>query len=103
MTEKKPLVSYKDKKLVELPVAESFDKKFSPQLIVQQKPRQLDETYMKDFIGSRSKRVQQLIFSIVSDDSIGPDIRRILTQDDTFRQILHDAKNQFDQGYNLFE
>jgi hypothetical protein len=60
------------------------------------------ETYMNDFIGTFGKRVQQLILSIVLDDSIGPDIRKILAQDESFRQILDDTKNEFDQRYKLF-
>ena len=64
---KKATVIYKRKKQVELPVYESYLPHYE---LMVQKPRVLDETYMKDFIATCSKRVQQLIFSIVLDDSI---------------------------------
>ncbi len=104
---KKATVSY-IKEEIELPVTERMAVRLNEpnapyyKLIVQ-KPRQLDETYINDFIVACSRRVQQLILSIVSDNSTEPDTRRILAQDESFRQVLHDTKNQFDQGYTLFE
>ncbi|MGC1931933.1 MAG: hypothetical protein WA667_23430 [Candidatus Nitrosopolaris sp.] len=61
------------------------------------------EMVKQENLSEYDKRVQQLISSIVLDDSIKPNTRKILAQDESFRQILDDTKNQFDQGYKFFE
>ncbi|MFZ0513447.1 MAG: hypothetical protein WAM14_17710 [Candidatus Nitrosopolaris sp.] len=92
-------MSYKDKQ-VKVPVTESFDR-HSPILIVQ-KPRQLDETYMQSFAKDHRGLIQRLVFSMVSDDSVDSDTLRILAQDDTSREALEDTRTQFEQRYNIF-
>lgn len=68
-----------------------------------QKPRQLDNTYVNHFIATYGKRLRQLIFSIICDDTIEDDTRKILAQDESFQHILHGTKNEFDQRYKLFD
>jgi hypothetical protein len=101
---KKATVSYM-KEEIELPLSKQIAVPQAPyyKLIVH-KPRQfIGKTHMNNFMATCTKRVQRLILSIVLDDAIGRDIRKILVQDESFQQILDDTKNQFDEGYKLFE
>jgi hypothetical protein len=60
-------------KRIELSVENTFDSAFRPVLLVQ-KPKRLDESYIKDFfVKEHYKLVQQLLFSIVSDEFIDSD------------------------------
>ncbi|MGA9150854.1 MAG: hypothetical protein WBZ36_09760 [Candidatus Nitrosopolaris sp.] len=100
---KKATVSYEGKKRIELSVENSFDNAFRPVLLVQ-KPTRLDESYIKDFFAKEHyKLVQQLLFSIVSDEYIDSDAVRILLEDSTFREVLEDVKVQFDDKYKRFD
>ena len=96
----KATVSYKGKEQIELPVCESLSSHYE---LMVGKPRQLDESCMKDFAKDHCRVVRQLIFSILSDDSIDSDTLRILVQDNTFPEALEDIKTQFVHRCNLFD
>ena len=100
----KVTVSYKGKEQIQLSVKRqlSLSDKHNYRWTVQ-KPRQLDESYMKGFAKDHCKLVQRLIFSIVSDESIDSDALRVLVEDNTFRETLEDVKIRFDQRYNRLD
>lgn len=99
---KKATVTYKGMKQIELSVVDFFDNAFRPVLLVQ-KPTQLDESYIDFFAKEHYKLIQQLLFSIVSDESIDSDAVKILLEESTFREVLEDVKVQFDQKYTRFD
>jgi len=92
----KAIVSYRGKKQADLSVNEFFHK------LMVRRPRQLNKTYMKHFAKTHCGVIQQLIFSIISDESIEPDTTRVLAQDETFREAIQDTRSKFEHRYNLF-
>jgi hypothetical protein len=68
--------------------------------------RSVEKTYMESFMIYLHMRVQQLIFSILS--NYGPELGyksaaiRILSHDSKFMQTLKETKNQFKKRYNFF-
>ncbi|MGC2685588.1 MAG: hypothetical protein WA323_27335 [Candidatus Nitrosopolaris sp.] len=103
---KKVTISYIEEK-IELPVSERMAVRLNEpnapytKLIVQ-KPRQLDESYMKEFVITHRRLVQGVILSNVSDDSVDSDTLRILWQDDVFREASEDTRTQFERRYGIF-
>ena len=92
----KAFVSYKGKQCVELPVNEFIFK-----LMVRQ-PRHLNEEYIKQFVKTHHGVIRQLIFSIISDESIEPETIKILIGDKTFLKAVQDTRNQFEKRSSLF-
>jgi hypothetical protein len=95
---KKATVTHKRRKEFELPVSELFN-----ELMVQKPRRQLDETYLENFAVSHRERVQQLIFSTISDHSVELDTIRMLAQDEILWGIIKDTRNKFEQRFKLLE
>jgi hypothetical protein len=93
---KSAIVYYKNKKEVELQVRKSFNQ------TVIQRPRQLDENYMKNFAESHHVIVQRFIISIILDESLEPETTRILVRDKTFLKAMQDTKRRFEKRCDHF-
>ena len=89
------IVSYRGKKQADLPVSGFFHKLMVSGL--GNWIRQTWNTLQKTHCGV----IQQLIFSIISDESIEPDTTRILALDETFWEAIQDTMSQFEHRYNI--
>lgn len=97
----KATLSFRGKKQLEFIVRESEVWTFEVPII------SLEEIHMRIFQTSLHTRVQQLIFSLLSNydperGSISAAIR-ILSQDKRFMKALRETKDQFDKRYNMLK
>jgi hypothetical protein len=93
---KSAIVYYKNKKEIKLQVRKSFNQ------TVIQRPRQLDENYMKNFAESHRVIVQRFIISIILDESLEPETTGILVGDKTFLKAIQDTKRRFKKRCDHF-
>jgi hypothetical protein len=91
-------LSYKGKKCYEFIVRAGFD-----QYVVEVPIVALEDFYVRIFQISIQARIQELIFSLISNYGLASAAIEILSQDPKFKQALTDTKSEFDKRYHLLK
>ena len=91
-------VSYRGKKYYEFIIRVGFG-----QDTVEVPIAALEEFYVKIFQLSIRVRIQELIFSLISNYGFASAAIEILSQDPKFKRALTDTKSEFDKRYHLLK